>query len=65
MMTQDLKHQSRHPANLWGKQIRHSPLACNPFERPTPFEHINFKNMPNNGHDNELAQWNIHLGFSF
>jgi hypothetical protein len=21
--------------------------------------------MPNNGHGNEPAQWNVHLGFSF
>jgi hypothetical protein len=36
-MIQQLKQQSFHPTNLWGKQIRPSPPAYNPFKRPTPF----------------------------
>jgi hypothetical protein len=28
------------------------------------FENINFKNRPDNGHGNELAQWNVHMRFS-
>jgi hypothetical protein len=37
MMTQQLKQQSLHPTNLWGKQIRPSPLTYNPFEKHVPF----------------------------
>jgi hypothetical protein len=29
------------------------------------FEHINFKSKLDKGHDNKLAQWNVHSEFSF
>jgi hypothetical protein len=41
-MIQQLRQQSFHPTNLWGKQKR-QPLACNPFENMFHFEHINLR----------------------
>ncbi len=62
-MIQQLRQQSLHPTNLWGKQKR-PPLVCNPFEKHVPFWAHQFKNKLNKGHGNELAQWNVHSWFS-
>jgi len=40
------------------------PLLVTHLKGLLHFEHINFKSRPNNGHGNELAQWNVHSKFS-
>jgi hypothetical protein len=52
-MTQQKKQQSLYLANLWGKQIKPSPLPVAHLKSLFHFEHINFKSRLNNGHGNE------------